>query len=404
MRICLVSQQYPPHTAVGGIGSQVYAKAHGLEARGHEVCVIAAGDGTVRNESRDRNVRVIRIPSFHHRMPIFAAPVEWITHSTEVAAAVSWLHSESPLDLLEFPDWGAEGYIYLLNRCERNRVTTVIHLHGPLVMFAHTVGWPDLSSEFYRVGTMMESSCLRLADAVYSSSECSATWCERYYGLNREGVPVLHTGVDTGNFYPRPVPKFKRPTIIFVGRIDEHKGVVLLVEAACQLAKRYPDLQVRMFGRGDAALLRKLRAMAGAAGHPRLLDFPGFIDRQDLPLHLSRSHVFAAPSEYEGGPGLVYLEAMACGLPVVACSSGGVSEVIRDEEHGLLIPPLDAEALVNALDRLLRDVALREAMGARARRHVEKSADSDVCLRRIEAFYDRVTQTNRNARSDKVTV
>ena len=70
MRICLVSQEYPPDTASGGIGSQTYAKAHGLASRGHEVTVLSASRTEARRERRDGQVRVIRIPGFHPRMDL----------------------------------------------------------------------------------------------------------------------------------------------------------------------------------------------------------------------------------------------------------------------------------------------------------------------------------------------
>jgi glycosyltransferase involved in cell wall biosynthesis len=320
-------------------------------------------------------------------MPICSKPVEWITYSAEVAAAIAGLHAQSPLDLVEFPEYGAEGYVHLLNQTKWNHIPTVIHLHGPLVMFAHAMGWPEIDSEFYRVGTMMEGTCLRLADAVYSSSACSAQWCARHYGIVRERIPVLHVGVDTRLFAPRAVPKESRRTIIFVGRIDPNKGVDLLLEAACVLAREYPDLRLRMLGRGEAAAINELRSKALAAGLPELLDLTGYVSREELPDYLCRAHVFAAPSVYEGGPGFVYLEAMGCGLPVIACEGSGVAEVVRHGEDGILIPPQDRDALAEALHRLLSDNAMRTEMGARARAHVLLEAAGETCLHRIEAFY-----------------
>jgi glycosyltransferase involved in cell wall biosynthesis len=387
MRLALASREYPPETAHGGIGSQTYLKAHGLSARGHEVYVISGSVDGERHEYRDGDVQVIRIPGFEGRMPIYTEPAEWLTYSAEVAAAVAGVHARVGLDLVDFPEWGAEGYVHLLNRTEWNRIPTVVHIHGPLVMFAHTVGWPNLESEFYRVGTQMEGTCLRLADAVFSSSSCSADWCARHYGLTRARIPVLHTGVDTRLFRPCNVPKETRPTIIFVGRITGDKGALLLVDAACELAKEFPDLRLRMLGRGDSSLLEELRAKAASRGLTRLLDLPGFVRREELPRHLSAAHVFAGPSAHEPGPGLVYLEAMACGLPAVACDGAGAAEVVIPEQNGVLVPPGDRVALAEALRRLISDERAREAMGARARCYVLEHADSDRCLERIEAFY-----------------
>jgi glycosyltransferase involved in cell wall biosynthesis len=258
------------------------------------------------------------------------------------------------------------------------------------MMFAHTMGWPALDSEFYRVGTAMEGLCLRLADAVFSSSDCSADWCARHYGLDRERIPTIHTGVDTRLFCPRDAPKETRPTVVFAGRVDPNKGITVLVDAACILAKEFPGLQVRIIGRGEAALVERLRAKSRRCGFPDLLDLTGYLAAPELAAHLRRAHVFAAPSRYEGGPGFVYLEAMACGLPVVGCQGSGAAEAIRHGETGFLVPPGDTGALVESLRLLLSHPDLREAMGARARSFVEAEADSKVCLKRLESFYSAV--------------
>src|SRR5262249_36131465 len=152
-----------------------------------------------------------------------------------------------------------EGYFHLLNRAEWDRVPTVVHLHGPLVMFAETMGWPEKSSELYRVGKEMEATCLRLADAVFSSSRCSAEWCARHHGLDVGRVPVLHTGVDTKHFRPGQA-KAERPTVVFAGKVARNKGADVLVEAACRLAREVPGLRLELLGRGDDAFLAHLRA------------------------------------------------------------------------------------------------------------------------------------------------
>jgi len=393
MRIGLVAQEYPPETAKGGIGSQTYLKAHGLVALGHKVHVISRSpDGSISSRL-DKGVSITRVPGVESRMAVYTEAADWLTYSGEVAAAIAALHAESPLDVVDFPEWGAEGYVHLLNRTEWNYVPTVIHLHGPLVMFGHKLGWPEMDSEFYRVGTAMEGTCLRLADAVFSSSQCSADWCAREYGVKREAIPVLHTGVDTELFWPRATPKAKCPTIVFAGKLVRNKGVHLLVEAGVRIAEHFPGLQLRLIGRGEEKIVSELRSLAQAS--PGLLDLPGFVERTQLPEHFSQAHVFAAPSEYEGGPGFVYLEAMACGLPVIACAGSGVAEIVRPGENGLLVPARDVGALAAALCSLLENPAQRQAMGEGARRFVLAEADSRACIRKLEAFYTAVAHGNR---------
>jgi len=382
MKLLLVSQEYPPETAKGGLGTQTYLKAHGLAGRGHEVYVLSRIPHGQRHERMDGNVHVVRIPGFEDRLSLYTEVADWLTYSAEVAATVSQLHDQHHFDLVDFPEWAAEGYVYLLNRTEWNHLPAVIQLHGPLVMFAHTMNWPDKDSEFYRVGTHMEATCVRLADAIFSSSACTVDWCIRHYGLKPGNIPIIHTGVDTRHFYPRPVPKPDRPTIIFVGHIVRNKGVRQLVQAALKIAPHHPGLRVRLLGRGDDALIEHLTREAGD-----LLEVGGYVTRQDLPDQLSRAHVFAGPSLYEGGPGLTYLEAMACGLPVIACSGSGASEVVLHEKTGLLVPPDDVDTLATALDRVLTDTVYRETLGANARQYVVETADSEHCLTRLEEFY-----------------
>jgi glycosyltransferase involved in cell wall biosynthesis len=335
----------------------------------------------------DQSVTVIRIAGPDRYLPIHTHAVRWLTYSTAVAAELAELHARSQLDLIVFPEWAAEGYVYLLNRTKWNHVPAVVHIHGPTAMFAHTMGWPEFDSELYRTGTAMEATCLRLADAVSSSSACSTEWCAKHYGLERDFVPTLHTGVDTRTFFPREVAKAERPTVIFVGNIVRNKGVDLLLDACCILAREFDGLRLRLIGRGDDALCGELRDLVKASGFPDLLELPGYVARAELPNELSQAHVFAGPSIYEGGPGNVYLEAMACALPTIACSGSGVSELLIDRETALLVPPNDRDALTNALRELLARPERRSAMGARARQKILSEADSELCLDRLEQFY-----------------
>ena len=390
MRICLVSQEYPPETARGGIGTQNYVRSHGLTGLGHEVIVISHSLNHERHEYKDGAVRVIRVPGFDERLPIDTEPVRWLTYSVAVATEVRELHSQTPLDLVVFPEWGGEGYIHLLNQTEWNHIPTVVHIHGSLSMFSQLMGWPEIDSEFYRVGTAMESTCLRLADAVSASSQFSRDWCVRHYQLKRESIPVLHTGVDTELFFPHPILKSNRPNIIFVGNVSANKGIAILVEAACRLAKEFPALELQILGRGDMRLIEEARKKAIAAGFPDLIEFAGYVERKQLPHYLSRAHVFAGLSAFEGGPGNVYLEAMACALPVIAPAGTGVSELVKNDETGFLVPPKDLDALIIKLRELLSNAELRESMGEEARQCVLKEAESKVCLKRLENFYRRV--------------
>lgn len=388
MKIGLVSQEYPPETAKGGIGTQTQLKARGLAALGHHVRVISRSPNGYRAESVDGSVRIIRVPST--AMPIYTELADWLSYSQRVAEEVAAQHAMEPFDILDFPEWACEGYVHFLNQSEWNHVPSVIHLHGPLVMLGRALGWPDPRSEFFRIGTQMEASSLRLADAVFSSSDCSADWCAREYGLDRARIPRLHTGIDTSLFRPQPVPRAPTPTVLFIGKLLRNKGVEVLTDAACEVAKDFPGLRLRLVGRGEDSVIGLLRSKVAKYGSESMLELPGFVRREDLPQELSRAHLFAAPSQYEGGPGFVYLEAMSCGLPVIGCRGSGAAEVIRHQHNGLLVDPDDVAALADALRTLLGDPSASIAMGHRARRFVAEEADTRRCVGEIARFYERV--------------
>lgn len=389
MNLLLVSQEYPPETGHGGIATHTQQKARGLASLGHRVLVLSHAGAGGPGERRDGDVRVHRIAGADARLPLRSEPARWIAWSVEVAAAVDGLLQREPFDLVEFVDWGGEGFVWLLNRGERRRPPALVHLQGPMCLLARELDWPPEGSELRRVGTLMESSCLRLADGVLSSSRLSAHACAEAYGLDAEAIPVAHAGVDLQRFHPAPEPPpTSPPLVLFVGRIAASKGADLLVEAALRVAAEFPGLRVRMIGREEGNLASRLAARAAAAGLPRLLELPGPVAHDALPAEYRAATIFCAPSPCEGGPGFVQLEAMASGLPVIGCAETGVAEVIEHEVTGLLVPRGDAAALAAALRALLADPVRAAALGRAARAAVERDSDPQRCVRWLAALYE----------------
>lgn len=392
MKIALVSQEYPPETAKGGIATQTYMRAHGLSAAGHQVWVISQSIDGRTHTYKDGPVQVCRIPGCDEVLPIYTDAARWMTYSMDVAVTLHRIHTEVGIDLVVFPEWGGEGYIHLINQTPWNHIPSVVHIHGPMVMFGDTMNWPDKHSEFYRVGCMMEGTSLRLADAVSASNACSRKWCADHYGLEEGAIPIMYSGIDTRLFAPHALEKFTEPTIIFVGSVRRNKGVDALLHAGASLVREFPDLRMLILGKGDAAFLKSLAKIVADSGMDGSVEFKGQVTRNELPYYLSRAHFFAAPSIYEGGPGNVYLEAMSCGIPAIACSGSGVDGVVLHGKNGYLVEPGNQEQLVQAMRDLLRDPAKREAMGQYAREFVLQHADTAVCMKRLEQFYMSVAE------------
>lgn len=390
MKIALVSQEYPPETARGGIGTQTYAKAHGLAGIGHQVFVISRSAKNTREEKKEGTLTIIRIPGMEAILPEMTETVQWITHSVVVAAELEALHQRIGLDIIDFPEWAAEGYTWLLNRTRWKTVPSVIQLHGPLVMLAHTLGWPDTHSSFYKTGTYMEASCIGLADGIYSSSDCSANWIRKFYEAQERDIPVIHTGIDTTIFVPGTAGIKETPIILFIGKLAQNKGIEELIDACTSLKHEMPGLKLKIAGNGSESYTSFLHTKATELKKAEMVEFSGYVSHKDLPLLLREASVLAVPSHYEGGPGFVYLEAMACGLPVIACSGSGAEEIIEQDVTGVLVPPKNTAALAAALKKILCNNSFAATIGANARNYIVNKCERQQCLQKLESFYTSV--------------
>ncbi|HEX9794814.1 MAG TPA: glycosyltransferase family 4 protein [Planctomycetota bacterium] len=390
MRILLVSQEFPPDTAHGGIATQTAAKAAGLAARGHQVVVLTyAAGGRTGMQVRKDGVQVLRLEGPAGELAARGEAWRWLGWSECVAAAIA--AAEAPLDgsfdLIDFPEYGAEAFHHLMRRKSSGPLVAV-QLHGPIGLLAARLGWPEPGSELARIGPVLEAECVRRADLVYSSSAASAAFVRDAYGLASRTIPVLHMGVDLQAFRPAPQGEDPVPRIVFAGRIAPAKGVADLFEACTRLAPDFPGLRLQLVGRSEDGLVERLRERSASLGLAGLLRVDGPLTNHDLPRALHGAWVFAAPSHCEGGPGFVYLEAMACGLPALACAGTGAAEAVHDGTTGLLVPPGDPDAIAAALRTLLGDGALRRRMGAAGRAFVEERADRNACIAGLEELYD----------------
>jgi type III pantothenate kinase len=186
-------------------------------------------------------------------------------------------------------------------------------------------------------------------------------------GIDAGSVSVVPCGVDVQHFLPDgpAAPRSGRRRVLAVGRLVQRKGFGLLIEALTAV----PDAELlvaggppagELAGDAEAVRLRSLAAGLGVADRVRLL---GQVSRCELPALIRSADVVAHAPWYEPF-GLVPLEAMACGRPVVATAVGGLTDSIADGETGLLVPPRDPSALAGALNRILRDRGLRAQLGA----------------------------------------
>jgi glycosyltransferase involved in cell wall biosynthesis len=393
LRICLVSQEYPPETARGGIGSQTWNKARALARLGHAVHVLAssAERGPELRTAIEDGVTVHRLQPPGFEFPVYNPAAFWIGYSWAVLSALRRLEETARFDVIDFAEYGAEGFAYQSDRSEWGRTPVVVQLHGPLALFAERVGWPERESELFRIGTFLEDFSITQADALMACSANIADFTARFHGVPRSEIDVVHCGVDIEQFEPAPAPtRNGRPTVLFVGNVAANKGITTLCDAILRLRERHPGLRLQVLGKADDDLVDELAERARSERASDSFEFHGFVaDRSQLPAFYRGADVFCSAADHEPGVANVYLEAMAAGRPVVAASTGAAPEAVIERETGLLVPPHDVAALATALDELLTDATLRERLGAAGRRRAEEYFALDRYIERVLAVYER---------------
>jgi glycosyltransferase involved in cell wall biosynthesis len=255
-------------------------------------------------------------------------------------------------------------------------------------MFAEHMGWPDKGSTAHRVGCFMEKMVIHHADGILASSHNTAKFCASHYDYPLDRINVIHSGIDTEKFSPRERGKDDGfPKILFVGNLVGSKGFNVLVDTVYRMSKRYPGIKLRTIGKGEDTIVQAAQRRARDAGAESNVEFLRYVPHSELPNHFAWCDLFAGPSVYEPGPGNVYLEAMACARPVIACNTAGAPEVVLSEKTGILIAPQDASALELAIARLAEDSKLCESLGDAGRNWVVENFSVDKYIDKVEHFY-----------------
>jgi phosphatidylinositol alpha-mannosyltransferase len=199
---------------------------------------------------------------------------------------------------------------------------------------------------------------------------------------------IIPNGIDYPHFASEvpPIPKYidSKRNILFVGRQEKRKGLPYLLEAYARLKRERPEIRLIVVGPDGGmrpACERYVR-------QHQLEDvvFTDFVPYEELPRYYKTADVYCAPNTGHESFGIVLLESMAAGTPIVASNIGGFGEVLEDGVEGMLVPPRDAEALAAAMDRLLSDATLREQMGRAGTLRAEPYSWEHVSARVLEYY------------------
>jgi phosphatidylinositol alpha-mannosyltransferase len=290
----------------------------------------------------------------------------------------------------------------------------VIHLHEPLmptvpwlVLRASTVpnigtfhAFGDYSAFYAMTRPILRPFFNRLTGRIAVSSS-AGDFISQYFDAEYEIIP---NGVDIGRFgAPQPPIAFMRdgrPTILFVGRFEEHrKGLKWILQALSYVEPYFPDLRLVVAGSGDPETMsdwlplrdytRPHRTIYRSAGSALEIEFTGFVPAEDLPSYYQSCDVYCAPSTGGESFGIVLLEAMAAGTPVLASHIPGYAAVLTHGREGFLTDPKSPPSIAAGLIRLLSDPTLRAQMSEAGRR-TARNYDWPIIAGRVAAYYEQI--------------
>ncbi len=393
----MLGWELPPLFA-GGVGVVADALLRALAARSHALTYLmprGAGDSgpagvrIVDASSGRRSVAARRLASYASTLPPIRIPGEAEAPNgaplygpgllAEVdrfaAAALDRLSSEGAFDVIHAHDWTTFRAGLSLRRV--TGAPLIAHVH--ITEFDKSGG---AHADPHVFGLEREGICG--ADRVIAVSRRIAETCVQRYGAAPERVRVVYNGVDPDGRKPARLP-LPRPLVLFLGRITLQKGPGYFLEAARRVLEAQPDAHFVMAGTGD--LLPRMIERAAELGIAARVSFPGFVDRDRAAALYAAADVFVMPSVSEPF-GIVPLEAMDRGVPVIVSRQSGVAELVA---NALKCEPWEVERMASLIVSALRYPALARALRDNGRSEVAGHAWSAVAAR-IESIYREVAR------------
>ncbi len=346
MRIALVSPYdlaYP-----GGVAVHIAALEREFSRRGHWVRLLAPSSRSAQEMGRD-DVLVVGRP-----WPVPAGgSIARITLSLRLAARVKTILNECAFDIVHLHEPLAPALPITVLRCSNSINVGTFHAFSG-------------SNLGYNYGRRILNRWFRRLHGKIAVSRPAMEFVSRYF-------PGYYNIIPNGIDYPRfscespRLPRYDdgRFNILFVGRMEKRKGIRYLLRAFAHLKSALPHARLIIAGPGE----RPRRGYERWLARNGITDveFIGYVSDDLLPQYYRSADVFCAPATGQESFGLVLLEAMAAGVPIVASDIPGYSAVMTHGKEGILVPPRDPGSLAQAIYRLAREPDLRHTMGDRGR-------------------------------------
>ena len=370
MKIALVSPY--DFAFPGGVVNHILALERYFTKMGHEVKIIAPASKAVTNLG-DRF-----IPIGKPRPIPVSGSIARITISPWLSSRIKAVLEGEKFDI-----------VHLHEPLQVMLCTTVLRLsHSPNIGTFHASGarpWYNFGTPF---GKLLLKKWFRKLDGKIAVSKPAMEFARKhlhgYYNIIPNGIDLEHFSPDVS-----PIEEFcdGKLNLLFVGRLETRKGLNYLLKAYKRVKQEIPASRLIIVGPGT----RLRRKYERQVRRDRLKDvtFVGYVPYEELPRYYKTADIYCSPATGQESFGIVLLEAMAVGKPVVASNIEGYASVVTDGVDGLLVPPKDDKALAQALISLMTDESLRQQMGARGRATALEYGWANIA-QRVLSYYTRV--------------
>jgi glycosyltransferase involved in cell wall biosynthesis len=382
LRICLFTQQY--RIRWSGLGTYATNLIDGLADAGHEVTVVCPAEAD-RSSIREK-VRIVTVP----KNRFDPSHGQWFTLSYKFSKLLPKLLHKDHFHLIHFTD--AREALF----CPPVRAPLVGTVHdcyfaeAPTNLLSYRLQYHDWIKRFlyYRAVRFFEPRAFRKLNGMIANSRYVKEALIRCYHLQADTIEVIYNGVQ-GSSTPsasREAPRPDETRILFVGSNFQRKGLPTLIRALPKVLVRIPNVMLYVIGKDpNQEALHRLCQRMKVESHVRFL---GGLPHTEVLKHFAQVDLFVMPSLIEGF-GIVFLEAMAAGVPVIGSSLGGTREVITDGVNGFLVKPLDPQGLAHKICVALENKSLREQLIAQGFQTVKRFTAKRMVEETID-YYKRV--------------
>ncbi len=367
MKIALVSPYdfaYP-----GGVVNHISCLEQQFTRMGHDVKIIAPASEAVHTFG-DRFIGI----GTPRSIPV-SGSIARVTMSIRLESQINEVFEREKFDIC-----------HLHEPLMPTLCTTTLRLKGaPMVGTFHASGGKPWYTMFSPVVKWYLDRWFRKLDGRIAVSQTALKYVQGYFP---EEYTIIPNGIDTNHFnnHSLPIDTYMdgKINIVFVGRFEKRKGFNYLLEAYDLVRKEVPDC--RLIAVGPGVRLRKNYEKQVRKNHIEDVVFTGYAAYSDLPRYYTTADIVCFPATGRESFGIVLLEAMAAGKPIVATSIDGYSGVLADGVDGIAVPPRNVEKLAEAILKLIRDKQLREQMGAMGKPKA-LAYDWSLLAKRVLDFY-----------------